>query len=143
MRLRLFSCVVAALSVQQAVSIPFDNRAASNSGTCNICIFQYIFYWNVYFILDTSTVQFALTLEHVEVAFYTLGLQLFNESTFISAGYTPIVHRRFVEIFEHEQDHVALLSSLLGEQAPQACNYSLCVFLEWGLGEETDDFRFE
>jgi Ferritin-like domain len=36
-----------------------------------------------------------------------------------------------VEIGQHEQTHVALLTAALGAQAPQACNYSLCVFLAW------------
>jgi len=104
MRLALFSFVVAALSVQQAVSIPFDKRAASTN--------------------DTEILQVALTLEFLEVAFYTRGLQLFSESDFLDADYTPLVFRRFVEILDHEKEHVKILTNALGNQAPNACNYS-------------------
>jgi hypothetical protein len=92
------------------------------------------------FILDTDILQFALTLEHLEVAFYTLALQqLFTQSDFIQAGYTPLIFQRFLEISQHEQEHVALLTAALGNQATQACNYSLCVFLFWNgvLGKES------
>ena len=135
MRLALTSFLVAVFSVQLAVSIPFDkywHTESTNGMYNNICILPKR--WNFLFILDTSVVQFALTLEHLEVAYYTFGLQKFSESDFINAGYTPLVRRRFEEIFEHEQEHVALLTAALGDQAPQACNYRLCVFLEWGLG---------
>lgn len=90
------------------------------------------------FILDTEIIQFALTLEHIEVAFYTLALQqLFSQSDFIKAGYTPLVFQRFVEIGQHEQTHVELLTAALGDKAPLACNYSLCVFGNGVLGEES------
>lgn len=118
MRLALFSYVLAALSIQQAVAIP--------SGMYSICIFRIVFYCDI--LADISILQFALTLEHIEVAYYTIGTQLFNESTFIAEGYNGITHRRFREIFEHEKAHVELLSGVLGKQAPQPCNYSLCVF---------------
>ena len=133
MRTAIFSFLVAALSVQQAVSIPFDKRDASKHGMyidIMMCLPKRRVYGNVYFILlDTEILQFALTLEHVEVAFYTLALQqLFNQLDFIEAGYTPLVFRRFLEIGQHEQTHAALLTAALGDQAPLACNYSLCVF---------------
>lgn len=127
MRPALFSCAVATLAIQQAVSIPFDERAASNSGMYNILIFHVFISLEC---LDTHIVQFALTLEHLEVAFYARGLALFNDSAFKDANFTPIIRRRFEEIFEHEQAHVALLTKALGDQAPQPCDYSLCVFLE-------------
>jgi hypothetical protein len=83
---------------------------------------------------DTNILQFALTLEHLEVAYYTLALQqLFNLSDFIQQGYTPLEFQRFMEISEHEQEHVALLTAALGDEATQACNYSLCVYF-FGMG---------
>lgn len=56
MHLALFSFLVVALalSVQQAISIPFDKRAAPapappiNGMYCYTCIFQNVSYWNVY-----------------------------------------------------------------------------------------------
>ena len=134
MHIPIFSFVVAALSVQQAASIPFNKRDAPTNGMhINMYIFQNALMFTI-FNLDTHILQFALTLEHIEVAFYTLALQQFSQSAFIEAGYTPLVFQRFVEIGQHEQTHVDLLTAALGDQAPQACNYSLCVvfFLEWG-----------
>jgi len=105
MRFAIFSFVAAALCVQQAASIPFDKRDTSTG--------------------DTNILQFSLTLEHVEVAYYSHALQqLFSQSDFIKAGFTPLVFQRFVEIGQHEQTHVALLTAALGDQAPQACTYS-------------------
>ena len=130
MRFSISSFVVAALSVQQALSIPFGKRAAtSTNGMYHMCIFQNVsFYWNV-LLSDTDILQFALTLEHLEVAYYTLALQqLFTQSDFIQAGYTPLIFQRFVEIGQHEEEHVALITAALGDQATQACNYSLFVF---------------
>lgn len=87
---------------------------------------------------DTDILQFALTLEHIEVAYYTLALQtLFSQAIFIQSGYTPLQFQRFVEIGQHEQTHVALLTAALGAQAPLACNYSLCVLCNGVLGEES------
>lgn len=133
MHIPIFPFVVAALSVQQAASIPFNKRDASTNGMhINKHIFQNALMFTI-FNLDTHILQFALTLEHIEVAFYTLALQQFSQSAFIEAGYTPLVFQRFVEIGQHEQTHVDLLTAALGDQAPQACNYSLCVFF-WERG---------
>lgn len=130
MRLALFSFIVTALSVQQAVSISIGKRS-SNIGMYDICIFQNVFYW--IFILDISILLFALTLERLEVAFYTLGLQKFSEEDFVNAGYDPIVHSRILAILQHEQDHVAMLTGALGKKTPSACKYTLCVFLKWNF----------
>jgi len=105
MRFALFSFVLAALSIQQATSTPFDKRYTPSS--------------------DTNILQFALTLEHIEDAFYSLALQQkFALSDFLSANFTPLVFQRFLEIGQHEHTHVTLLTAALGAQAPQACNYS-------------------
>ena len=140
MRFALFPFIVAALSVQQAVSFPLDQRASSTSGMYNACIFENVFYWDVQFILvDIFVLQIAATLELLENAFYKLALEKFCESDFIKSGLSTLAYRRFVEIASHENKHVELLTTALGDQAPQACNYSLCVFFFWNgfLGEES------
>ncbi len=75
--------------------------------------------------LDTQILQFALNLEHIESAFYNLGLSQFNDSAFQAAGFAPEIRGRFAQIAEHEATHVQLLESILGADAPQPCNYTL------------------
>lgn len=134
MRLALFSFVVVAFSVQQALSISIDIRASN--GMYNICIFQNVFYW--IFILDLNTFQVAAFLELFEVALYQSALQQFDNADFRDAGCKPEVRRHFEEIYAHEQDHFAVLASALGNKAPKACNYSLCVpFWNGVLGKKS------
>jgi Ferritin-like domain len=64
----------------------------------------------------------------MELAFYTLGLQQFKELDFIAANFSTEVFLRYEEILLHEQTHVEILTAALGNQATQACNYTLCVF---------------
>ncbi|KAG6863858.1 hypothetical protein C0991_002589 [Blastosporella zonata] len=70
---------------------------------------------------DYDTLNFALTLEHVEVAFYTMGLQNYTQDDFTSAGFPEGTRNQFVEILEHESAHVAFLENLLGDRAVQPC----------------------
>lgn len=74
---------------------------------------------------DTQILQFAMTLELLENAFYTQGLSMFNESDFEAAGFPFWVRNRFEQIAEHEATHVDLLRSILGSDAPEACEYNL------------------
>ncbi|KII87683.1 hypothetical protein PLICRDRAFT_42190 [Plicaturopsis crispa FD-325 SS-3] len=74
-------------------------------------------------ITDTSILQFALTLEHLENAFYTGGLAKYTAEDFAAAGLPDWVRPRFVEIAEHEATHVQFLESALGADAVQACTY--------------------
>jgi hypothetical protein len=105
MRFPLFSFVVAALSVQQAVSLPFNKR---NNITPT----------------ETLVLELAMNLENLEVAFYTSGLAQFSEADFAAANLSALVYRRYQEILGHEQTHAQLLGSILGPNAPQPCNYS-------------------
>jgi hypothetical protein len=138
MRQALFSFVVAALCVQQALSHPFDKRASD--GMYNILIY-YLIRLLDYFVLDTlntdtQVLNYALTLEHLENAFYSGGLAKFDDEAFRDAGLTSEARVRFSEIAGHEVVHVATLSAVLGDQATQPCTYSLCVFyLNGVLGE--------
>lgn len=74
---------------------------------------------------DTQILQFALTLENLENAFYSEGINKFNDSAFQSAGFSPEIRQRFVQIMQHERTHVEFLQNALGAEAPQPCNYSL------------------
>ncbi|OCH86728.1 hypothetical protein OBBRIDRAFT_796889 [Obba rivulosa] len=75
-------------------------------------------------ITDTSVLQYALTLEHVENAFYSGALAKFDAAAFEKDGFEPWVRGRYAQIAEHEADHVAFLTSALGSSAPAACEYS-------------------
>jgi len=75
-------------------------------------------------VTDTSIMQYALTLEHIEHAFYVQGLKQYDAQAFADAGYEPWVRGRFAQIREHERTHVDFLTSQLGADAPAPCNYS-------------------
>ena len=84
---------------------------------------------------DVKVLNYALTLEHLENAFYSGGLAQFDDKAFRDAGLPSGARVRFSEIALHEAVHVAILTAVLGDQATQPCTYSLCVFFfyEWGL----------
>ncbi|KAI0644421.1 ferritin-like domain-containing protein [Trametes meyenii] len=75
-------------------------------------------------VTDTDVLQFALTLEHLENAFYASGLAQYDAKTFQDAGFPDWVRGRFAQIGEHEAEHVKFLSSALGAQATKPCEYS-------------------
>src|SRR5271168_808523 len=126
-----FSFVVAALSVQQAVSHPvrrnFEQPGVNGMYTVYM-IFQHSFLLD-FFCLDTVILQYALGLEFLENAFYTLGLQMFDNVTFESAGFSPEIRGRYEQIALHEATHVHTLSAALGNNTILPCNYSLSVYL--------------
>jgi len=88
-------------------------------------IFQHTFLIGLF--LDTTILNFALTAEHLENAFYTGALAQFDSNAFENAGFEPWVRRRFQEVAAHEATHVKALSDALGDKATQPCTYSLCV----------------
>ncbi|TFK47461.1 hypothetical protein OE88DRAFT_1686457 [Heliocybe sulcata] len=78
-------------------------------------------------ITDVSVLQYALTLEHIENAFYISGLTKYDDKAFLDAGFPAWVRGRIQQVGDHETDHVAFLTAALeanGAIAPQACNYS-------------------
>ncbi|OBZ76932.1 Protein rds1 [Grifola frondosa] len=75
-------------------------------------------------ITDTDILQYALTLEHLENAFYSGALEKFDEQAFADAGFDSWVHGRFVQIGQHEAEHVEFLKTALGSAATQPCTYN-------------------
>ncbi|KAJ3765613.1 ferritin-like domain-containing protein [Lentinula raphanica] len=88
--------------------IPQARDSSSNSTTYN----------------ETQILQLALTLEHLESAFFSGALTAFNDTDFTDDGLPVWARGRFSEIASQEQSHVQLLTSTLGSNAVQACNYS-------------------
>ncbi|KAG5643317.1 hypothetical protein DXG03_001201 [Asterophora parasitica] len=72
---------------------------------------------------DSTILNFALTLEHLEDAFYKLGLSRFNQRSFDNAGLPAGAREQFVQISQHESEHVAFLTGLLGSKATKPCTY--------------------
>ena len=79
------------------------------------------------FFLDVDVLNYALTLEHLENAFYSGGLANSSQDDFQNAGLPPWARSRFEQVAAHEATHVATLTAALGDQATQACTYCLCV----------------
>lgn len=72
---------------------------------------------------DTTVLNFALTLEHLENNFYQTALAQYSQEDFVAAGLPVWARGRFVEIGKHEQIHVDTLKSVLGAAATQPCTY--------------------
>jgi hypothetical protein len=62
-----------------------------------------------------DVLNYALTLEHLEYAFYRDGLDQFSEEDFTGAGFDPAVFEYFGLIRDHEQAHVETLTSVIGD----------------------------
>lgn len=60
-----------------------------------------------------DVLNYALTLEHLENAFYRDGLEQFSAEDFTDAGYAEAVHENIIEIGAHEQEHVDTLTSVI------------------------------
>lgn len=69
----------------------------------------------------------ALTLEHLEAAFYKEGLAKLSADDFKSADFPEWVRYRLTEISSHESQHVTFLTGALeaaGAKAAAACTYN-------------------
>jgi len=74
--------------------------------------------------IDTTILNYALTLEHLEANFYAGVLQKFNKKAFTKAGYSVAVYQRVQELARQEAVHVATLESVLGAAATKPCEYA-------------------
>jgi len=73
--------------------------------------------------VDVDLLNFALTLEHVENAFYTQGLSRFKQEDFVHAGFPDWTYGRLKQIAAHEAAHVEFLEKILGDRATKPCSY--------------------
>ncbi|KAJ7771452.1 ferritin-like domain-containing protein [Mycena metata] len=73
---------------------------------------------------DVDILNYALTLEHLENAFYSGALAAFNQSAFDETELPDSARGRFAQIGQHEKQHVELLSTVLGSNATKPCNYT-------------------
>ncbi len=60
-----------------------------------------------------DVLNYALTLEHLEYAFYRDGLQQFSAEDFTTAGYAPNVYEFFGIIRDHELEHVNVITQVI------------------------------
>ncbi|KAG5642793.1 hypothetical protein DXG03_002098 [Asterophora parasitica] len=70
--------------------------------------------------------NFALTLEHLEDAFYHQGLEKYRQQDFIDAGHAEWTRGRYEQIAAHERTHGEFISSALtaaGARAVEPCEY--------------------
>ena len=67
------------------------------------------------FATPVDVLNYALTLEHLEHAFYRDGLDQFAEEDFTAAGFDPAAYEYLGLIRDHEREHVATLEAVIGE----------------------------
>jgi hypothetical protein len=60
-----------------------------------------------------DVLNYALTLEHLEHAFYRDGLEEFTAEDFTAAGYSANVYDYFGMIRDHEQEHVDTITKVI------------------------------
>ncbi|EPQ29072.1 uncharacterized protein PFL1_03361 [Pseudozyma flocculosa PF-1] len=73
---------------------------------------------------DTQILQYALTLEHLEAAFYNQSLQQLGEDAFSQAGFNASTRNQLYSIGRDEAAHVDFLTQALGPDAVGACTYN-------------------
>ncbi|KAF5328756.1 hypothetical protein D9619_011622 [Psilocybe cf. subviscida] len=105
--------LISALTLSSALAIPtiqLDRRAGTAGSDAGLS--------------DITILNYALTLEHLENAFYSGALARFSAADFAKAGFADWVRARFVEIAAHEKTHVDFLTTALGSNATKACTYN-------------------
>ncbi|GAA5984899.1 hypothetical protein JCM11641_003619 [Rhodosporidiobolus odoratus] len=104
------SLLTLALAASSALAVPIKVKRADGNSTD----------------IDPTVLNYALTLEHLEAAFYKTALDSYDAAAFESAGYPWWVRYRLTEIANHERSHVDLLTGALtaaGADATAACTY--------------------
>lgn len=62
---------------------------------------------------DATILNYALTLEHLEAAFYAIGLKNFTQADFVKAGYADPFYINLRRVASDEAEHVTFLSTAL------------------------------
>ena len=62
-----------------------------------------------------DVLNYALTLEHLEYAFYRDGLMQYSADDFSAAGYAGNVYEWFGIIRDHEQEHVEVITKVIAD----------------------------
>ncbi|PWN45593.1 hypothetical protein IE81DRAFT_274414, partial [Ceraceosorus guamensis] len=73
---------------------------------------------------DTEILQYALTLEHLEAAFYNQSIARFGDEDFQAVGLNASVRNQLYSVGQDEAAHAAFLTQALGESAVQPCTYN-------------------
>jgi len=76
---------------------------------------------------DLKTLNYALTLEHLEATYYREGLARLNEAAFTAAGFTASTRNYISLIAAHEASHVELLTGAVmgaGGMPAEECTYN-------------------
>jgi hypothetical protein len=124
MRSIIWTVALATISVNALPSPRNYDNSPSDQGQSNISSVTARKYIDILY-ADTEVLQFALTLEHLENAFYQGALDKFDDAAFKAAGLPPFARGRFSQVAAHEASHVKLLQTVLGDNAPKPCEYSL------------------
>lgn len=75
---------------------------------------------------DGFVLNFALTIEYLQRAFYEGGLASFSQTDFVTAGFKDPFYDNLQQIYSDEQSHAALLQNVLvaaGIQATTSLQY--------------------